>query len=77
MTAAEVCDWYLAEARSGRLLGRSRKPITVERLHEDKQPRHERQNGPGDPLQHRKGRGALAKQHQEGGEDAENAGGEI
>ncbi|MGL4960345.1 MAG: tyrosine-type recombinase/integrase [Inquilinus sp.] len=27
MTVAEVCDWYLAEAESGRLLGRNRRPI--------------------------------------------------
>lgn len=27
MTVAEVCDWYLAEAEAGRLLGRNRRPI--------------------------------------------------
>ena len=27
MTVAEVCDWYLEEAESGRLLGRNRRPI--------------------------------------------------
>jgi integrase len=27
MTVAGVCDWYLAEAESGRLLGRNRRPI--------------------------------------------------
>jgi Arm DNA-binding domain len=27
MTIAEVCDWYLAEAEAGRLLGRNRRPI--------------------------------------------------
>ena len=27
MTIAEVCDWYLEEAGSGRLLGRNRRPI--------------------------------------------------
>lgn len=27
VTVAEVCDWYLAEAEAGRLLGRSHRPI--------------------------------------------------
>ena len=27
MTVAEVCDWYLEEAATGRLLGRDRRPI--------------------------------------------------
>jgi integrase len=27
MTITEVCDWYLAEAEAGRLLGRNRRPI--------------------------------------------------
>lgn len=27
MTVAEICDWYLNEAESGRLLGRNRRPI--------------------------------------------------
>ena len=26
-TVADVCDWYLAEAEAGRLLGRRRRPI--------------------------------------------------
>jgi integrase len=27
MTISQVCDWYLAEGRAGRLLGRNRRPI--------------------------------------------------
>lgn len=32
MTVREVCDWYLEEAESGRLLGRRRKPIASSTL---------------------------------------------
>ena len=35
MTVGEVCDWYLEEARSGRLLGRSRHPIKESTLRSD------------------------------------------
>lgn len=31
-TVAEICDWYLAEARSGRLLGRKGRPIKASTL---------------------------------------------
>ena len=31
-TVAQVCDWYLTEAESGRLLGRQRKPIKASTL---------------------------------------------
>jgi Arm DNA-binding domain len=27
MSVSEVCDWYLAEAEAGRILGRNRRPI--------------------------------------------------
>lgn len=32
ITVAELCDWYLAEAEAGRLLGRSRRPIKASTL---------------------------------------------
>jgi integrase len=35
-TVGEVCDWYLAEAESGRLLGRRRKPIKASTLAMDR-----------------------------------------
>jgi integrase len=35
MTVAEVCDWYLAEGRAGRLLGRNRRPIKASTLDGD------------------------------------------
>jgi len=35
MTVAEVCDWYLKEARAGRLLGRRRRPIKASTLDSD------------------------------------------
>lgn len=35
LTVAEVCDWYLEEARAGRLLGRSRRPIKASTLRSD------------------------------------------
>lgn len=35
VTVAEVCDWYLAEAKEGRLLGRRRRPIKASTLHMD------------------------------------------
>lgn len=35
MTVTEVCDWYLDQATSGRLLGRSRKPIKASTLYVD------------------------------------------
>lgn len=35
-TVAEVCDWYLAEAEAGRILGRSRRPIKASTLAMDK-----------------------------------------
>lgn len=34
-TVAEVCDWYLEEARAGRLLGRRRRPIKASTLDMD------------------------------------------
>src|SRR5579863_500824 len=36
MTVAEVCDWYLAEAETGRILGRRRRPIKVSTLRMDR-----------------------------------------
>jgi hypothetical protein len=36
MTVAEVCDWYLSEAESGRLLGRQNRPIKVSSLAMDR-----------------------------------------
>lgn len=35
LTVAELCDWYLEEARSGRLLGRRRRPIKASTLNSD------------------------------------------
>ena len=35
-TVAEICDWYLAEAEAGRLLGRSRRPIKASTLAMDR-----------------------------------------
>ena len=35
MTVAEVCDWYLEQARSGRILGRRRRPIKASTLDSD------------------------------------------
>lgn len=36
LTIAEICDWYLKEARAGRLLGRSRRPIKHSTLRMDR-----------------------------------------
>lgn len=36
ITVAEVCDWYLAEAGEGRILGRRRRPIKASTLAMDK-----------------------------------------
>lgn len=36
LTVAEVCDWYLAEAEAGRILGRRRRPIKRSTLAMDK-----------------------------------------
>lgn len=36
MTVAEICDWYLAEAESGRLLGRNRRPIKASSVSGDR-----------------------------------------
>jgi site-specific recombinase XerD len=36
ITVAEVCDWYLQEAESGRLLGRNRRPIKASSLAGDR-----------------------------------------
>lgn len=36
LTVAEVCDWYLAEAEAGRILGRRRRPIKASTLAMDK-----------------------------------------
>jgi integrase len=36
MTVAEVCDWYLAEAEAGRILGRNRRPIKQSTLDMDR-----------------------------------------
>lgn len=35
MTVAEICDWYLEEARAARLLGRNRRPIKEATLRSD------------------------------------------
>lgn len=35
LTVAELCDWYLTEARAGRLLGRNRRPIKASSLKSD------------------------------------------
>jgi integrase len=35
LTVAEVCDWYLENARSGRILGRRRRPISPKTLDMD------------------------------------------
>jgi integrase len=36
ITVAQVCDWYLAEAEAGRLLGRRRRPIKASSLVNDR-----------------------------------------
>lgn len=36
MTVAEICDWYLAEAEAGRLLGRNRRPIKAASVNGDR-----------------------------------------
>ena len=36
MTVGAVCDWYLAEAASGRLFGRKRQPIKASTLYMDR-----------------------------------------
>ena len=36
MTVAEVCDWYLDQAGSGRILGRNRRPIKTSTLKNDR-----------------------------------------
>src|SRR5579863_7925448 len=36
MTVAEVCDWFLAEAEAGRILGRRRRPIKASTLAMDR-----------------------------------------
>ena len=35
MTVSDICDWYLTEARAGRLLGRNRRPIKASTLNGD------------------------------------------
>jgi len=35
-TIADICDWYLAEAEAGHLLGRSRRPIKASSLYMDR-----------------------------------------
>jgi integrase len=35
MTVAEVCDWYLEQAKTGRILGRNRRPIKASTLEMD------------------------------------------
>lgn len=35
MTVSEICDWYLDEARAGRLVGRNRRPIKPSTLDSD------------------------------------------
>ena len=35
MTVSDICDWYLSEARAGRLLGRNRRPIKASTLDGD------------------------------------------
>lgn len=36
MSVSEVCDWYLEQAESGRILGRNRRPIKASTLHMDR-----------------------------------------
>jgi integrase len=36
MTVAEICDWYLEEAKAGRILGRRRRPIRPSTLRMDR-----------------------------------------
>ena len=36
MTVSEVCDWYLEQAETGRILGRNRRPIKASTLHMDR-----------------------------------------
>ncbi|HZT89855.1 MAG TPA: site-specific integrase [Stellaceae bacterium] len=36
MSVSEVCDWYLEEARAGRILGRNRRPIKASTLKMDR-----------------------------------------
>lgn len=36
MTVSEVCDWYLEQAESGRILGRNRRPIKASTLQMDR-----------------------------------------
>ncbi|MEM7721121.1 MAG: site-specific integrase [Pseudomonadota bacterium] len=36
LTISEICDWYLAEAEAGRLLGRNRRPIKASTLAGDR-----------------------------------------
>jgi integrase len=36
LTAAEICDWYIAEAQAGRILGRRRRPIKASTLSMDR-----------------------------------------
>ena len=36
ITVAEICDWYLAEAEAGRILGRRRRPIKASTLAMDR-----------------------------------------
>ncbi len=36
MSVSEVCDWYLAEAQTGRILGRNRRPIKASTLKMDR-----------------------------------------
>ena len=35
MTVAEMCDWYLTEARAGNILGRKNRPIKASSLKMD------------------------------------------
>jgi hypothetical protein len=36
MSVSEVCDWYLEQAETGRILGRNRRPIKASTLHLDR-----------------------------------------
>ncbi len=36
LTIADVCDWYLAEAEAGRLIGRNRRPIKASSIAGDR-----------------------------------------
>ena len=36
VTVGEICDWFLAEAEAGRILGRKRRPIKASTLHMDR-----------------------------------------